>query len=178
MIQAPAVPTTQRAGCQDPPMSLQFTHTQTEGARAEMARFDIVLEKISRQRTVVAQHAGRHTVNRKRQTEAEEKARGAEETKAVEEAEATEEAEISKEVLLRLRRYVPAPVAQSQSYTRRPICMHKMHWTAIPGRWRCEYHLYSPNRYRNPFRFRCPGCNAVACGHCMKKLKRGDTVIQ
>ncbi|KAF2438081.1 hypothetical protein P171DRAFT_437161 [Karstenula rhodostoma CBS 690.94] len=148
---APRAPTTRQANRQSHPLSLQsnVTHIQAEGVRAKVARSDAILEKISRQKMLVEEHATTQVVTRKQQKEVPKKAKAAKNTE------------------------VAKVVTHSRSHEQVPFCTHKVYWTQIPGRSRCEHHSYSPNSYRNPFRFKCPGCNTIACGLCMKKLKRG-----
>lgn len=151
-------PTTQQANWQPPLLSLRSTHTQAEEVREEIARFDAVLEEILRQKNIAEEHAARQAVTRKQQEEVAKKA------------------EAAKAETDQLQRCTQASVTQSRSYTQAPLCSHRVFWISVPGRSRCAYHSYSPRSYRNPFRFRCPGCKTIACGLCMKKLKRGDTL--
>lgn len=145
-------PTTQQANWQPPLPSLRSTHVQAQEAREEVARFDTVLEEILRQKEIAGEHAARQAITRIQHEEAAKKAEAA-------------KAETDQ-----------ASVTRGRSYTRAPLCNHQVRWISVPGRSRCEYHSYSKNAYRNPFRFRCPECETVACGLCMKKLKRGDTL--
>lgn len=145
-------PTTQQANWQPPLPSLRSTHVQTQEAREEVARFDTVLEEILRQKEIAGEHAARQAITRIQHEEAAKKAEAA-------------KAETDQ-----------ASVTRGRSYTRAPLCSHQVRWISVPGRSCCEYHSYSKNAYRNPFRFRCPECKTVACGLCMKKLKRGDTL--
>ncbi|KAF1938812.1 hypothetical protein EJ02DRAFT_272056 [Clathrospora elynae] len=150
--------TMQQADRLSPPLCLQSTHTQAKGVKSEVARFDAVLEKIQEQKMLVERLAARQAVTRKQQEEVSKKA------------------EVAKAETDQLQRRTQASVTHSQSYTQAPLCSHQVFWTKVAGRSRCEYHSYSPRGYRNPFRFRCPGCNTIACGLCMKKLKRGDAL--
>lgn len=153
-------PTTQQANWQPPLLSLRSTHTQAKEVREEIARFDAVLEEILRQKKIAEEHAARQAVTRKQQEEVAKKA------------------EAAKAETDQLQRCTQASVTQSRNHTRAPLCSHKVFWISVPGRSRCEYHSYSPRSYRNPFRFRCPICRTIACGLCMKKLKRGDAILK
>lgn len=147
-------PTTQLAKWQQPPLpSLRPTRVQAQEvqAREEGARFDAVLADIRRQKEIAGEHAARQAVT------------GIQHEEAAGEAEVAATAESDQ-----------ASVTRGRSCTRAALCGHQVRWISVPGRSRCEYHLYSKNAYRNPFRFRCPECKTVACGLCMKKLKRGD----
>lgn len=145
-------PTTQQANWQPPLLSLRSTHVQAQEAREEMARFDAVPEEILRQKEIAVEHAARQAITGKQHEEA---------AKKVEAAKAET---------------IQVSVTRGRSYARAPLCSHQIRWISVPGRSSCEYHSYSKNAYRNPFRFRCPECKTVACGLCMKKLKRGNTL--
>ncbi|OCL05951.1 hypothetical protein AOQ84DRAFT_441163 [Glonium stellatum] len=150
--------TTQQANWQPPLLNLRSTHMQAEEVRKEIARFDAVLEEILRQKKIAEKHAVSQAATRKQQEKVARKA------------------EVAKAETNQLQRRTQASVTQSRSRTRTPLCSHRVFWVSVPGRSRCAHHSYSPDSYRNPFRFRCPGCNTIACGLCMKKLKRGDTL--
>jgi hypothetical protein len=144
-------PTTQQAN--RPPLpTLRSTHVQAQEAREEAARFDAVLEEILRQKEIAGEHAAKQASTRIQHEET---------AKKVEAAKAETD---------------QASVTRSRSYAHAPLCSHQVWWISVPGRSRCEHHSYSKNAYRNPFRFRCPECKTIACGLCMKKLKRGDTL--
>jgi hypothetical protein len=129
-----------------------------------------------------AEHASRQTVTGNWQEEAvekaevQEKSKPAKSRKAKKKAKAAKKAKVAKKRLDHLQTRTQDPATQPQSKAQVLSCMHQFHWTAIPGRSRCEYHSYTPNAYRNPFRYRCPGCNTVACGLCIKKVRRRDTL--
>ncbi|KAF2804524.1 uncharacterized protein BDZ99DRAFT_147094 [Mytilinidion resinicola] len=157
MDNASRPPTTQQSN--RPPLpTLRSTHVQAQEAREEVARFDAVLQEILRQKEIAGEHAARQAITRIQHKEA---AKKADPAKKVEAAKAETD---------------QASVTRSRSYARAPLCSHQVRWISVPGRSRCEYHSYSKNAYINPFRFRCPEYKTVACGLCMKKLKRGDTL--
>ncbi|KAF2473597.1 uncharacterized protein BDR25DRAFT_124048 [Lindgomyces ingoldianus] len=64
----------------------------------------------------------------------------------------------------------PRPMKKVKSYTGPVLCYHQGHWDQVGGRWRCE-HCPGHRLYRT--RHRCPGCNTVACGNCLKKTMKG-----
>jgi len=157
-------PTTQQANWQPPLPSLRSTHVQAQEVREEVARFDAVLEEIWRQKEIAGEHVARQAMTRIQHEESAKNAKAAKKAEAAKKVEATK-AETDQDSL-----------TQDRSYTRTPLCSHKVRWISVPGRSRCEYHSYSKKAYINPFRFRCPECSTIACGLCMKKIKRGDTL--
>ncbi|KAH8647451.1 hypothetical protein BGZ60DRAFT_423863 [Tricladium varicosporioides] len=162
---ASRLPTMQQANWQPLLPSLRSTHVQAKEAREEVARFNAVLEKILRQKEIAGEHATRQA--RIQPDEAAEKAEAATKAEAAMKAEAAKKAKTKSD---------QASVTRGRRYIRDPLCSHHVWWISVPGRSRCEYHSYSKNAYRNPFRFKCPECKTIACGLCMKKLKRGDTL--
>jgi hypothetical protein len=152
-------PTPQQANGLSPPLSLRSTTPEAEEVRSEVARFDAVLEKIQEQRMLAEELAARQAVTRKQQKKVSKKA------------------EVAKAETDRLQMRTRTSTTNSQKYTQVSLCTHRVYWTPVAGRSRCGYHSYSPGGYRNPFRFQCPGCNTVACGHCLKKLRRGDALF-
>ena len=148
--------------------------TQAEKVRADVARFDAVLEKILREKMLVEELAAKQAISRKQQSEVPKKAVSTKKAKSTKKAETAKNQEVANAGPSQLQKRTHASAAQGRSCTQAPYCTHRTHWTAVAGRSRCEHHSYSPHGYRNPFRFRCPGCRTIACGLCMKKLKRGD----
>jgi hypothetical protein len=169
MKYASTAPTTRPAGWQSPLPSPQSTYEQAEVIRAEEARFDAVLAKILRQQTLVREHTGGQTSASRQTSTGIQTSTGKRQKKV---ADKTEEENDW------LQKRTQDPEAQSEDFTRVALCTHQFHWTDVAGRSRCEWHLYSPKSYRNPFRSRCPACRTIACGLCRKKLKRGDALLR
>ncbi|KAH7354755.1 hypothetical protein BKA65DRAFT_496941 [Rhexocercosporidium sp. MPI-PUGE-AT-0058] len=165
-------PTTQQANWQPPLPSLRSTHVQPQEAMEEVARFDAVLEKILRQKEIAGEHAARQAITRTQHEEPAKKAEAAKKAKAAKKAEAAKKTEAAKKAEAAKAETDRALGARGRTYLRATLCSHKVWWIEVPGRSRCEYHSYSKNAYRNPFRFRCPECRSIACGLCLKKLKR------
>ena len=144
----------QQTNYQSPLQSSQSTYIQDQKVREKVARFDAVLVEILRQKEIAGEHVARQATARIQQGIVAEKT--AEKT--------SNETEMHQ-----------TSATQDWSYPEvGPLCNHRVRWIDVPGRSRCEYHLYSKNAYINPFRSRCPACGTIACGLCRKKLKRGD----
>jgi hypothetical protein len=166
------VPITQQA-------DWQSTHTGAEEIRAEVARFDAVLEKILKQKKLAEELAAKQAMTRKQQEEALKNAEVAKTTgvttttEVPKITEVAKKAEIPKTATNSSQRYIQAPAQDRGAHTRKPPCTHQVRWTPVAGRSRCQYHSYSPKAYRNSSRYQCPGCKKIACGLCKKQLKRG-----
>jgi len=147
--------TMQQANWQPPLPYLQSTHAQAQRAR-EAARFDAVLEEIQRQKEIAGELAARQAIANVQQEQAEEA-----------EAETDHLQWSTQPSMTQREKKIPAR-----------FCSHQARWISVPGRSRCEWHVYRENAYRNNSRYRCPGCKTIACGLCMKKLKRGDVLYK
>jgi hypothetical protein len=160
------VPITQQA-------DWQSTHTRAEEVRAEVARFDAVLEKILKQKKLAEKLAAKQAITRKQQKEAVEKEGVAKTTEVATTTEVEKKAEVPKTATNQPQRYIQAPAQDRGAHTRKLPCTHQVRWTQVAGRSRCQYHSYIQNGYRNSSRYQCPGCKRIACGLCKKQLKRG-----
>lgn len=162
------VPTTQQADCQPLPPSLRSERVRIEEACDEAARFDAVLGRVLGQIYTAGGHASERAITGVR-TQPEEAVE-----EVVEEAKAVNKGGPSKKS--KAKKKTKNGQSRGQKYIKVSLCSHEDWWDQVRGRWRCEYHKTSTAKrvYRNPFRYKCPGCGTVACGLCLGRIKGRD----
>lgn len=111
--------TMQQANWQPPLPYLRSTHAQAQKAR-EAARFDAVLEEIKRQKEIAGELAARQAITNVQQEQ-------------VEEAEAETD---------HLQWFIQPSMVQREKKIPTRFCSHQTRWISVPGRSRCEWHIW------------------------------------